>query len=126
MKPRRNSYSKFSAWACHTFHTRSIPFATLGMSPSAKAESPIAVFVIGGNADGVAARVGGIVIGAVVVDGPVGELKVGIRAHELTSKKSTMLNFAEADFKPAARQFLKKRESIALVFDFVLAQREYV
>ena len=44
-------------------------------------ESPVAVFVVGGEADGVAASVGGIVPGAVVVDGPVDELEDECRSR---------------------------------------------
>ena len=98
----------------------------LGHEPLGKAEAPVAIFIIGGRADGVAARVGCVVVGAVVVDGPVGELKVGIRANRIDIKKIHHAELSEADFQPAARQFLKERKGIALVFYFVPAQRKYV
>ena len=43
-------------------------------------ESPVAVLEIGGEANGVAAGVGGIVLGAVVVGRPVEELEVRVGA----------------------------------------------
>ena len=46
-----------------------------------EAEAPVAVFEVGDCSDGIAACVGSIVPGAVVVHGPVRELKVGIGAH---------------------------------------------
>ena len=81
----------------------------LGHESFAEAEAPIAVFIIGGKADGVAACVGGIVPGAVVVDGPVGELKVCIRAHRINVKEVRHAELAKADFQPTAWQFIEKR-----------------
>src|ERR1700676_1664418 len=41
-----------------------------------KAKTPIAVFVVDAEADGVTAGVGGVVVSAAIVDGPVGELQM--------------------------------------------------
>ena len=73
-------------------------------------ESPVAVFVVGGEADGVAARVGGVVPGAVVVGGPVEELEVRVGADGVDVEEIRHAEFAEAEFEAAAREFVEERE----------------
>ena len=87
-------------------------------------ESPVAVFVVGGEADGVAAGVGGVVPGAVVVGGPVEELEVRVGADGIDVEEIRHAELAEADFETAARQFVEQREVAALVLDFVFAERD--
>ena len=87
-------------------------------------ESPVAVFVVGGESHGVAARVGGVVPGAVVVGGPVEELEVRIGAHRIDVEEVGHAELAEAEFETAARQFVEEREPGALVLDFIFAERE--
>ena len=56
------------------------------------------------------ARVGGIIVCAVVVDGPVDELKMGVGAHGIYVKEIRHAEFANADFQPPARQFIEEGE----------------
>ena len=87
-------------------------------------ESPVAVFEVGGEADGVAASVGGVVVGAVVVGGPVEELEVSVGADGIDVEEIGHAELAEAEFETAARQFVEERKESALVLDFVFAERE--
>ena len=41
-------------------------------------QPPITIFVVGSDSDRVAARIGGVIVGTVVVDGPIRKLKMGI------------------------------------------------
>ena len=89
-----------------------------------EAEAPVAVFEVGGEADGVAASVSGVVVGAVVVSGPVDELEVSVGANGIEVEKVGHAEFAEAEFEAAARKFVEERQEAALVFDFVFAEGE--
>ncbi len=75
-----------------------------------EAESPVAVFEVGGEADGVAAGVGGVVPGAVVVGGPVDELEVSVGADGVDVEEIRHAEFAEAEFETAAREFVEEGE----------------
>src|ERR1700691_457648 len=46
----------------------------------AETKSPVSIFVVGGKSDGISASVSGVVVGTVVVGGPVEELQVRIGA----------------------------------------------
>ena len=87
-----------------------------------EAESPVAIFVVGGSADGVTAGVGGIIPGAVVVGGPVDELEVSVGADGVYVEEIGQGELAEAEFEAAARKFFEEGEKAALVFDFIFAQ----
>src|SRR5215470_8156082 len=50
----------------------------LGHQRFDETESPITIFIISGSPDGVTPRIGGIVIGTIVVNRPVGELKMSV------------------------------------------------
>ena len=82
----------------------------LGHESFGEAKSPVAVFVVGGKADGIAASVGGIVPGAVVIDRPVEELEVSVGADGIDIEEIGHAELAEADFQTAARQFVEERE----------------
>ena len=60
----------------------------------AKAEDPVVVVVFGNDADGVAAGVGRIVVGAVVVDRPVHELVMAVAANVVQIEKIGHAEFA--------------------------------
>jgi hypothetical protein len=72
------------------------------------AEPPVAVFIVRGDSHGVAASVGGVVVGAVVVDGPVGELEFSVGAHRIDIEEIRHAEFAEADFQTPTRQFFEE------------------
>ena len=80
----------------------------LGHETFAEAESPIAVFEVGGQPDGVATRVGGVVPRAVVVGGPVEELEVGVGSDGVHIKRVRHAELAEAEFEASAREFLEQ------------------
>ena len=87
-------------------------------------ESPVAVLEVGGEADGVAARVCGVVPGAVVVGGPVEKLEVSVGADRVAVEEIRHAEFAEAEFETTAREFVEQREEAALVLNFVFAERD--
>ena len=90
-----------------------------------EAETPVAVLVIRHHAHGVAARIGGIVPGAVVVDRPVDELKMRVGAYRIQVEEIRHAELAKANFQAAPRQFVEQRQKTALVLDLVFAQREH-
>ncbi len=96
----------------------------LGHESFGETKSPVTVFEVCHGTDGVAAGVGGVVPGAIVVDGPIRELEVGVGADRIYVKKIGQAEFAEADLQPAARQFIEERVSVALVLDFIFTERE--
>jgi len=89
-----------------------------------EAEAPVAIFEVGGEADRVAAGVSGVVVGAVVVGGPVDELEVSVGADGIEVEKVGHAEFAEAEFEAAARELVEERQEATLVFDFVFAEGE--
>ena len=83
------------------------PVCHLRHEPFGKTKRPIAVFVISRCANRIAARIGCVVISAVVVDRPIGELKMRVRADGILIEEIHHAELPEADFQPASRQFLK-------------------
>ena len=65
-----------------------------------EAHRPAAVVVFEDCAIGVAAGVGGIVVGAVVVDRPVEELEVAVGAPGIEVEKVREAEFSDAKFDP--------------------------
>ena len=47
-----------------------------------------------------------------------------VRADRIDIEKVRHTKFAEAEFEAAARKFFEEREGVALIFDFVVAERE--
>ena len=84
-----------------------------------EAEGPVGVVVFDQATDGVAAGVGGVVPGAVVVDGPVEELEVSVGADGVGVEEVGEAEFAEADFDAAAGKSVEEGELVAVVFDSV-------
>jgi hypothetical protein len=56
---------------------------------------------------------------------PLGELEVRIRACRILVEKLHHAELAKADFQATAREFVKERERVALVFDLVFAQSKH-
>lgn len=79
----------------------------LGHKAFAETESPIAIFVVREEADGVAASVGSVIPGAVIVDGPVHELVAGVGADLVDIEEIGHAELAEAEFEAAARKFVE-------------------
>src|SRR5690349_8854372 len=74
----------------------------LGHERLGETKTPIMVFVVRRRANCVPTRIGGVVIGAIVVDGPVGELKMSIRAHRILVEEIHHAEFSEPDLQAAA------------------------
>src|SRR6202521_1569715 len=72
-----------------------------------EAETPVAVLVIRHDAHGIAARIGGVVPGAVVVHGPIGELKMRIGADRIQIEEVRHAELAETNFEAAPRQLVE-------------------
>src|SRR5579872_969117 len=77
----------------------------LGHQGFGKTESPVAIFEIEYGTDCVTAGVGGVVPGAVIVDGPVEELEMRVGAGGIDVEKIRQAEFAESEFETAAGQF---------------------
>ena len=80
-----------------------------------EADGPVGVVILDEAADGVAASVGGVVPGAVVVDGPVEELEVSVGADGVGVEEVGEAEFAEADFDAAAGKSVEEGEVGAVV-----------
>jgi len=72
-----------------------------GHGEDAVSQTPYAVVIFGEAAEGVAARVGGVVPCTVVVHGPVHELKVGVGGDFVGIDEVIRAHFADAKFKAA-------------------------
>src|SRR5712692_5714222 len=80
-----------------------------------KAQGPVAVVVFGHGGEGEAASVGGVIVGAVVVHGPIHELEIGVGAVSNESGEIGGGEFSEAEFEAALREFAKNGEGRAVV-----------
>src|SRR5579864_8890797 len=100
------------------------PVSDLGHEGFREAKSPISILEFGNRANGVAARIGSVVVGAVVVDGPVRKLKMSVGSHRILVEEIDHAEFAETDFQATTGNFIEERKKAALVFDSVLAQRK--
>src|SRR5258706_7633188 len=72
---------------------------------------------------GKAASVGGVIVGAVVVHGPVHELEITVGAISVEVEKIGQAHLPEAKFKAAFGEFLKQGVGSALGGDFLAAER---
>ena len=75
------------------------------------------VVVLGHAAHGVAASVGGVVPGAVVVHGPVHELEVGVGADIVDVEEVGQGEFAEAELDAACGDLRGQREESWILGD---------
>ncbi len=89
-----------------------------GHGKDAIAHGPDAIVVLGHAADGVSARVGGVIPGAVVVHGPVHELQMAVSAGAVNVEKVRQRELADtklhAPYGHAGRQ-RKKPDSCSVV-----------
>src|SRR6185437_1747852 len=76
----------------------------LGHEQFSEADSPSRRLVFEDGAIGIATGVRGIVVSAIVVDGPVGELKMTVGAHVVVVEEVRRTEFADAKFQPALGQ----------------------
>src|SRR5258708_23610858 len=67
----------------------------------AEADAPVAVLKFEDCAVGIAACVGGVVVSAVVVDGPVQELQMAVAADRIEVKEVCRAKLAGGKFQPA-------------------------
>ena len=89
-----------------------------------KAHAPVAVFEVGDQAPGVAAGIGGVVVGAIVVDGPVEELGVAVTTNGVQIEEIRHAELASAQLQPPRRHFRGQRERRALGFHLLPAERD--
>src|SRR5579872_147735 len=75
----------------------------------AEAKTPALIFKIDDGTNRVATSIGGIVPGAIVVDGPVKKLKMGIAAGRVDIEEVWHAELAKPEFDAAAREFLEQR-----------------
>src|SRR5262249_31477436 len=80
-----------------------------GYQGFAETESPVVVFVIGCQSDGVVARVGGVIPGVVVVGGPVEELEMRIGADRVDVKEIRHAELAETDLEMVPWKLFEER-----------------
>lgn len=88
-----------------------------GQERFGEAESPVVVFVVRSDANRVAASVGCVVVGTILVDGPVGELEVSIGADRILVEEVRQTKLAEAHLYAAVHQKAKAR-SVSFLFVF--------
>src|SRR5208337_3292958 len=67
-------------------------------------------------------RIGGIVVRAIVIDGPVHELKIAVGSVGVQIEKVRHAEFAETYFEAAFRQFAKQGKRVALRYNFFAAK----
>ena len=96
----------------------------LGHEGLPEAEGPVAVVIFGNHADGVATGVGGVVIGAIVVDRPVHELGVTVATHAIQIEEISHTELSRAQFEATNRQGCRQGEGAALGFDRFSTQRD--
>ncbi len=77
------------------------------------------VVVLGDGSDGVAAGVGGVVVGAVVVDGPVHELEMAIGADGVDIEEVGDAELADAEIDAAFGDLAGERKGGPAAFDDV-------
>ena len=124
ISPRRSSYSKFSACACQGLAHEVDAVGDFGHESLGEPESPVAVFKVENGAHRISAGIGGIIPGTVVVDSPIDELEVRVGAGGVHVEEVRNTEFADAEFEPAARKFFEKREEVAFVLNFIVAEGE--
>ena len=101
------------------------PVGPLGYERFRKPKTPCSIFVVDNRAPRVAARVGGVVVGAVVYDCPVHELRMTIVGDAVDVEEIHQVEFADVDIEPARRQGRENRERCVLDLDRVVAQRDH-
>ena len=81
----------------------------LGHQRFRESHGPMAVVVFHHRGIRVAARVRGVVVGAVVVERPIHELEITVRAVRVQIKKIHQAEFSEANFEAPHRQLREER-----------------
>ena len=75
-----------------------------------KTHAPVSILIFNYQAVSIAARVGGVVVGAVVVDGPVRELEMAVAADRVDVEEVRHAELPRADFNVAYWQFCCERK----------------
>ncbi len=94
--------------------------------PFGETDPPVAILEIRHDSNGIAARVGGIIPGAVVIHRPVGKLKMRVGTNRIHVKEIRHAELAKANLQPPPRQFIEQRKKAALTLDLIFAQREHL
>src|ERR1700690_2318995 len=76
----------------------------LGHQSLAESKRPVAIVVLGDDAHCVAASIGRVVIGAVVVHGPIHKLEMAVAAHAIYVEKIRNAELAGAQLDASNRQ----------------------
>src|SRR5580658_10240637 len=82
----------------------------LGHQRLSKTNGPTPIVILEHRGESEAARIRCIVVGSVVVYGPVHELKVAVGAIVIKIEEVGQAEFAEAEFQPAFRKLGEERE----------------
>src|SRR5215831_20357032 len=84
-----------------------------------KAKSPAAIMVFDHGSVGKASRVGSIVIGTIVVDSPVRELKIAVGAVRIHIEKIGHAELTETQFQAALWKLGEQREGSPVGGDLI-------
>jgi hypothetical protein len=95
----------------------------LGHQRFRKPHGPVAVVVLHHRGIRVAARVRGVIVGAVVVERPIHELEIAVRAVRVQIEKIHQAEFSEANLEAPHRQLREERQRSSLGGCFLTAER---
>src|SRR5262249_56166076 len=87
-----------------------------------ESDTPVSILIIDEGPVGIPTGVGGIVVRAVVVDGPIHELKMAVTSGRVCIEEIADPQFSKIDFNPFLGFFLSKRYEIALRGNLLTAQ----
>ena len=95
----------------------------LGHQRLTKSRAPVAAVILGDSGKCVATRVGGVVVRAIVVDGPIHELQMTVAADAVDIKEVRDAHFPRTELDAPLGLFCPEREEIALRVNGFLAER---
>src|SRR5262249_45465491 len=85
-----------------------------------KTRTPILILKFDHNAVGIAARIGSVIVSAIIIESPIEELQMAVAADRVLIKKICRAKLANPNFQTALGQFCKerKRSSYRLIVFF--------
>src|SRR5579863_222078 len=98
----------------------------LGKQSLTEAQAPRPIFIVKDCTVGVTANVSGIVIGAVIYDGPVKKLHVTIVGDAIKVEKIDGVELADVNIQSARRKCGELGQRSSFNFDFVVTERNYL
>ena len=97
--------------------------SNLGHQRFGETDDVVFVVIFQKRREGEATRVGGVIVGAVIVHGPVHELKIAIGAVSVRVEEIDKTHFPEAQFQAAHGEFAEERGGSAVGTNFFAAER---